>query len=205
MNSPALGLFLWNMIVLHLALGQDLSPVLLCSNPSTYCLDKWKVNWPLFMRQHWTERNLHVPAGLYGTTGFLFCLHTPLCQNEFWCQLHKFIQKSVYLISTRYTVWILQIQQCASQSRISTFQGLHWASWGEKHQRQTAELVTCSSVFVAECSWVCFLSFRNLWENYLLILHCDTLPARNSWCLFPIDIQSVSSGVIWDNNGARCW
>ncbi|KAK4824003.1 hypothetical protein QYF61_009128 [Mycteria americana] len=42
MNSPALGLFWWHMIVLHLDLGQALSPALPCPSPSPYCLDVGK-------------------------------------------------------------------------------------------------------------------------------------------------------------------
>lgn len=119
------------------------------------------------------------------------------------------LEKSVYLICTsfwqsHYTVWILQIQQCASQSRISTFKGLYWDSWREKYQTQTAELVIYYSFFVSEDIWVGYLNCRGIWENQLLILHCDTLTVTNSCCLLPIDFQSTFSGVTLDSKGARC-
>lgn len=181
-------------------------PILPCPIPSLYSdtqmWGRWinLYSWDCIVSSYWTLKGQLIAFALFTYSS------VPKWASVSAAQLPL---ESVYLISiefwhSHYTVQIVQIQQCASKSRISTFKELYWESWREKYQIQTAELVMCYSHFVAEDICVGYLSCRDVWENQLLMLCCDTLTVTNSCCLLPIDFQSAFSRVTLDSKGARC-
>lgn len=213
-NSPALGLLQWHMFILCLALGKAFIPaqsypaqyhpytqILRCGEGESTSTHETAVNRTLYIvSSYWTLKGQLIAFALFTYSS------VPKWASVSAAQLPL---ESVYLISiefwhSHYTVQIVQIQQCASKSRISTFKELYWESWREKYQIQTAELVMCYSHFVAEDICVGYLSCRDVWENQLLMLCCDTLTVTNSCCLLPIDFQSAFSRVTLDSKGARC-
>lgn len=108
-----------------------------------------------------------------------FSLHRFLCaEMGFGVSNTSLFRKSIYFISTEfshanYTVWILQIQQCASKSRINTsYYCIQRAEGrGIKHRKQSWWRV---SFLVAEDCWVGYLSFRCDWKNH--VLFCTVTP-----------------------------
>lgn len=138
-----LGLFWGHMIVLHLVLGQTLSSALHCSSPISCCSD---LCTHALTRQQWTELwKLWDPAGQKGGTDFLFSVYIFLCAEKgFGVSNTSLYRESIYFISTEvshanHTVWIWQIQQCSSRSRISTSKDCNGRAEGRdiKHRKQS--------------------------------------------------------------------
>lgn len=190
--NSAFGLFWGHIIILHLVLGQALSS-------------------SLHMRQKWTELwKLWDTAGQKGGTDFLFSACIFLCaEMGFGVSNISLFRESIYFTSTEfshanYIVWILQIQQCASRSRISTLKDCSGRAEGRdiKHRMQSW-WHTVLSLWQRTVGRL--LKLQMCLEKPHTILHCDTLTATNSRCLLQIDIQTTFSGVTLENNEVRCW
>lgn len=103
-----------------------------------------------------------------------FSLYIFLCAKiGFGVSNTSLFRKSIYFISTEFshansTVWILQIQQCAAKSGISTSKDCR-ESWGERYQTHEAELVAhCSFLGLRTVGLVTEASDVSLcvWEVY---------------------------------------
>lgn len=72
---------------------------------------------------------------------FPFALLSPLCQNGLWCLQRKKFSWTLWIFDFWHplcTVWIVQIQQYAIQSRESVLKAGFWKSYRARYRIQTA-------------------------------------------------------------------